>query len=185
LTSTQELIGQLTEQNVLLKGSIKVLGKAEVLMAKGQHCLVPKTSSVSEFIDLMMRSNEIIYTTASSGIYIEELFQILQIKNSIESTCRRFSSGRNLLDYLCLCSKTTAPDHWIIGLGANTEILQYASAGIELLSTLPLDIRHLTTYSMDALKHSEHLVLTQQFIHYVHLPQSMELLRKFGLNHNT
>ena len=80
MTSTQELIGQLTEQNILLKGSIKVLGKAEVLMAKGQHCLVPKTSSVSEFIDLMMRSNEIIYTTASSGIYIEKLFQILQIK---------------------------------------------------------------------------------------------------------
>jgi hypothetical protein len=80
VTSTQELIGQLTEQNILLKGSIKVLGKAEVLMANGQHCLVPKTSSVSEFIDLMMRSNEIIYTTASSGIYIEKLFQILQIK---------------------------------------------------------------------------------------------------------
>ena len=89
------------------------------------------------------------------------------------------------MDYLCLCSKTTVPDHWIIGLGANTEILQYASAGIELLSPLPLDIRHLTTYSMDALKHSEHLVLAQQFIHYVYHPQSMELLRKFDLSQNT
>ena len=68
LISTQELTGQLTEQNILLKGSTKGLGKTEVLMAKGQHCLVPKTYSVSEFIDLMMRSNEIIYTTASSGI---------------------------------------------------------------------------------------------------------------------
>ena len=183
--STQELIEQLTQQNILLKGSTKVLGKTEVVMAKGQNCLAPKISSVSEFIDLMMRSNEIIYTTASSGIYIDELFQILQIKNSIESKCKRFSTGRNLLDYLCLCSKTTAPDHWIIGLGANTEILQYASAGIELLSPLPLDIRHLTTYSMAALIHSEHLVVAQQFIHYVHLPQSMELLRKFGLNQNT
>ena len=68
LISTQELIGQLTEQNILFKGSTKGLGKTEVLMAKGQHCLAPKTSSVSEFIDLMMRSNKIIYTTAPSGI---------------------------------------------------------------------------------------------------------------------
>jgi len=33
LISTQELIGQLTEQNILLKGSTKVLDKTEVAMA--------------------------------------------------------------------------------------------------------------------------------------------------------
>ena len=132
------------------------------------------------FFKLMIRCDEILLTEGSSGLYVQSLFRDLEFKTSLEKKYKQFATGREMLTYLGQFCRHSNSNAWIVGLGANTEILQFESIGIKYLSGLPQELKHTTTYSIGMTTHTKRSDPANQFMNHLRLSQNWTLFKKSG-----
>lgn len=179
--TTQTLVHQLLEHGELIKNSVVYLGQSKVALCTYKSSPTEEVFTVDDFFKLMIRCDEILFTEGSSGLYVETLFQDLNLKSLLESKYKRFSKGSDMLIYLSQFSKTAHPSPWIVGLGANTEILQFENMGVKLLCDLPDKLKHTTAYSIGRTSKTQHSDLANQFMDHLHLQHNWDLFKKSGL----
>jgi molybdate transport system substrate-binding protein len=102
---------------------------------------VPKIATVDEFKQSVLSAEALVYNQASTGIYLEALFDRLGIGEQLKAKTTRYSDFAPVLDHV---SKGKGDE---IGLGATTVIIEGESKGLKFVGPLPEEIQNYTTYA--------------------------------------
>ena len=137
------------------------LGRVGVGLAVHDSCTLIAPQSTPQLIQALERATTVVYNRASSGHYVESLFDRLGLMPMMAPKTQRVLDGQALLK--CIAQE---PEHgqWVIGLGAVTEILEVKGWGVKLAGMLPAENQHLTSYQAMATPLSTPLPYVQAFI---------------------
>jgi molybdate transport system substrate-binding protein len=102
---------------------------------------LPKIATVNEFKESLLNAESIVYNQASTGTYLESLFDRLGINAQLKAKTTRYADFAAVRDHV---SRGKANE---IGLGATTVIIESASKGLQFVGPLPEEIQNYTTYA--------------------------------------
>ena len=100
----------------------------------------PEVASVDALKRSLLAADSIVYNTASSGIYLDKLFEKMGILEQLKPKTTRYPSGSEVMAHI---SKGKGNE---IGFGAITEIKAYEPKGVRLVGPLPAEVQNYTSY---------------------------------------
>jgi molybdate transport system substrate-binding protein len=101
---------------------------------------VPSIGSVEDFKTSLMNAESVVYNQASTGIYLEQLFERLGITKQLKPKTTRYPDAAPVLNHVSNAQGN------VIGLAATTVIKESESKGLKFVGPLPADIQNYTTY---------------------------------------
>jgi molybdate transport system substrate-binding protein len=101
----------------------------------------PDIATTASFKQSVLGAESIVYNTASTGLYLEKLFERLGIADEIKAKTTRYPNGERVMEHL-IHGKGNE-----IGFGAITEIKLFEPKGLKLVGPLPADVQNYTTYA--------------------------------------
>ena len=101
----------------------------------------PDIATTASFKQSVLGAEAIVYNTASTGLYLEKLFERLGIADEIKAKTTRYPNGERVMEHL-IHGKGNE-----IGFGAITEIKLFEPKGLKLVGPLPADLQNYTTYA--------------------------------------
>jgi molybdate transport system substrate-binding protein len=110
------------------------------LMVRGDAPL-PMIGTIEEFKQSLLTAKSVVYNQASTGIYLEKLFERLGIVEHLKTKTVRYPDAAAVLDHVC---KGKGDE---IGFGATTVIIEGESKGLKFVGPLPPEIQNYTTYA--------------------------------------
>lgn len=117
------------------------VGRIGVGVAVWGGAPLPKIGTVDEFKHSLLSAASVVYNQASTGIYLEGLFDRLGIGEELKAKTTRYPDFAAVLAHM---SKGRSNE---IGLGATTVILEAGSKGLQFVGPLPAEIQNYTTYA--------------------------------------
>jgi molybdate transport system substrate-binding protein len=100
----------------------------------------PDIASVDALKRSLLAADSVVYNTASSGIYLDKLFEKMGILEQLKPKTTRYPDGASVMEHV---SKGKGNE---IGFGAITEIRAYEPKGVKLVGPLPADVQNYTSY---------------------------------------
>ncbi len=100
----------------------------------------PDIASVDALKRTLLAADSVVYNTASSGIYLDKLFEKMGILDQLKPKTTRYPDGASVMEHV---SKGKGIE---IGFGAITEIKAYEPKGVKLVGPLPADVQNYTSY---------------------------------------
>jgi molybdate transport system substrate-binding protein len=122
---------------------------------------VPDISSADAIKKTVLDAESIVFNTASSGIYFEDLLKKMGIYDQIQSKTARYATGAEVMLHVI---KGKGKE---VGFGPITEILQYKDKGARLVGPLPAEIQNLTSYTAVAMSAGTQKDAANAFVKYV------------------
>ena len=136
---------------------------------------LPRIATTNDFKESLLSANSVVYNQASTGTYLETLFESLGIAASIRDKSTRYPDFAAVLDHI---SKGKISE---IGFGATTVIIENESHGVKFAGPLPGEIQNYTVYAAAVSAGSNAKELAQQFMHYLASPGAKSLLAAAGI----
>jgi molybdate transport system substrate-binding protein len=100
----------------------------------------PDIASVDALKRTLLAADSVVYNTASSGIYLDKLFEKMGILDQLKPKTTRYPGGSEVMVHI---SKGKGNE---IGFGAITEIKAYEPKGVRLVGPVPADVQNYTSY---------------------------------------
>jgi molybdate transport system substrate-binding protein len=100
----------------------------------------PNVATVDALKQALLAADSIVYNTASTGIYLDRLFDKLGVRDAIGPKTTRYPDGASVMEHVIRGSGR------VIGFGAITEIRMYEPKGLRLVGPLPADVQNYTAY---------------------------------------
>jgi molybdate transport system substrate-binding protein len=101
----------------------------------------PDIATSAAFKQIVLGADSIVYNTASTGLYLDKLFERLGIADAIKTKITRYPNGERVMEHL-IHGKGNE-----IGFGAITEIKLFEPKGLKLVGPLPAEVQNYTTYA--------------------------------------
>jgi molybdate transport system substrate-binding protein len=101
---------------------------------------VPDIASVDALKQALLAADSVVYNTASTGIYLDKLFDKMGILAQLKPKTTRYPDGAAVMEHV---SKGKGNE---IGFGAITEIKASEPKGVKLVGPLPADVQNYTSY---------------------------------------
>ena len=108
---------------------------------------LPKITTVDNFKQALLSAESVVYNQASTGIYLEKLFERLAIAEQLKSKTVRYPDAAAVLEHI---GKGKVGE---IGLGATTVIIEGVNKGLKFVGPLPPEIQNYTTYAAAVLNY--------------------------------
>jgi molybdate transport system substrate-binding protein len=135
------LLDELSTQGNAKSADRSTVGRIGVGVAVRDGAPLPNIATVDEFKQSLLDAESIVYNQASTGSYLESLFERLGISAQLKAKTTRYADFAAVRDHI---SKGRGNE---IGLGATTVIIESASKGLKLAGPLPAEIQNYTTYA--------------------------------------
>jgi molybdate transport system substrate-binding protein len=161
--------GQCAARQALTLGRIGV----GVFVRAGES--LPRLNDVDDFKRSLLGAESIVYNQASTGIYLDSLFESLGIAAAIRSKSTRY------LDFAAVLSHIVKGAGREIGLGATTVLIENESQGVKFAGPLPAEIQNYTVYGAAVLAGSERRATAREFMRYLGSSAAKELLYAAGI----
>jgi molybdate transport system substrate-binding protein len=158
--------GQASPQQRLTVGRIGV----GVMVKEGGR--LPKIATVEELKDSLLSAESLVYNQASTGIYLDGLFERLGIGDQLKAKTTRYPDAAAVLDHI---SKGEGDE---IGLGATTVIIEGQSRGLTFVGPLPEEIQNYTSYVAAAMTDS---TAALKFMRYLTSPEAKRVFASAGI----
>ncbi len=100
----------------------------------------PDIATIDSLKQALMAADSVVYNTASTGIYLDKLFEKMGILGQLKPKTTRYPDGATVMEHV---SKGKGNE---IGFGAITEIKTYEPKGVKLVGPLPADVQNYTSY---------------------------------------
>jgi molybdate transport system substrate-binding protein len=152
-----------------------MLGKVGAGIAVRAGGRVPDISSVEAIRQALMAADSIAFNKASTGVYIEALFDRLGLAQTLAAKIRRQDNGAGVMNHLI------AGTGYDIGFGAITEIIVFADKGVHLVGPLPDDIQNYTRYEAAVVHTSQHLDAARAYVAFLRSERGAQLLASCGI----
>ena len=108
----------------------------------------PDVSSVDAMKKALLGADSIVYNTASSGLYLDQLFAKMGILDQLKPKTTRYADGAAVMEHVIKGKGNE------IGFGAITEIKLYEAKGLKLVGPLPADVQNYTSYEAAMMTHA-------------------------------
>ena len=136
-----DLLDELPTQGNAKGADRNTVGRIGVGVAVRDGVPLPKIATVDEFKQSLLDAESIVYNQASTGSYLESLFERLGISAQLKAKTSRYADFAAVRDHI---RKGRGNE---IGLGATTVIIESATKGLKFVGPLPAEIQNYTTYA--------------------------------------
>jgi molybdate transport system substrate-binding protein len=136
---------------------------------------LPRLNDVDDFKRSLLAAESVVYNQASTGTYLESLFESLGIAAAIQSKSTRYPDFTAVLSHV---SKGTGRE---IGLGATTVIIENQSRGVKFAGSLPPEVQNYTVYAATVLAGSEGRATAREFMNYLASTAAKEIFYAAGI----
>jgi molybdate transport system substrate-binding protein len=136
-----DLLDELSTQGNAKGADRNTVGRIGVGVTVRDGAPLPKIATVDEFKQSLLDAESIVYNQASTGSYLENLFERLGISAQLKAKTSRYADFAAVRDHI---RKGRGNE---IGLGATTVIIESASKGLKFVGPLPAEIQNYTTYA--------------------------------------
>lgn len=135
----------------------------------------PPIATVEQLKKSLLVATSAVFNRASTGTYLENLFQRLGIGAELERKSIRYSDFAAVLDHI---SRGTNGE---IGFGATTVIAENAGAGVTFVGPLPAKIQNYTAYEAAVVQNGAANTAALQFRNYLESPPARSALMQAGM----
>lgn len=174
LVAPPELLDDLGKAGKLSAVEWVIIGRIGVGAMVKSMTPIPKLATVAEFKQSLLDAAAIVYNQASTGIYLDSLFQRLGIAAVLEAKITRYPDFAAVRDHI------GSGDGNHIGFGATTVIIENAGKGIAFAGALPAEIQNTTTYA--AAPTANACDNAANFLSYLATPAARAILRSVGID---
>jgi molybdate transport system substrate-binding protein len=122
-------------------GERVVVGRIGVGVMVRDGAPPPKIATVDELKQSLIGAESVVYNQASTGIYLESLFERLGIGAEVRTKTTRYPDAAAVIEHV---SRGKGKE---IGFGALAVIIEAREKGLRLAGPLPPDVQNYTTYA--------------------------------------
>lgn len=134
----------------------------------------PKIATVDEFKQSLLSAESVVYNQASTGIYLERLFERLGIVEQLKAKTTRYPDAAAVLEHI---RKGKGNE---IGLGATTVIIEGERKGLKFVGPLPPEIQNYTTYAA-TITETSLSDAAREFVRYLTGPAAQKAFAAAGI----
>jgi molybdate transport system substrate-binding protein len=161
--------GKISTQGHLLLGRV---GAGVVVRASAPNPDIATTEALKQ---AMLSADSIVYNTASTGLYLEKLFEKIGIAEQIKAKTTRYPNGEKVMDHVIKGSGKE------LGFGAITEIKLFEPKGLKLAGPLPADIQNYTSYGAALMTTATSADAAKAFLTYLATPEAKQTFTAAGI----
>ncbi|HEY3303339.1 MAG TPA: substrate-binding domain-containing protein [Candidatus Binatia bacterium] len=151
------------------------VGRVGIGMAVRAGAPAPKIATVDEFKQSLLNAESVVYNQASTGIYLERLFDRLGMAERIKVKTTRYPDFAAVRDHMTRSRRNE------VGLGATTVIVEAADKGLKLVGPLPAEIQNYTAYAATVASQASANRAETEFIRYLTTPAAKAILAAAGI----
>jgi molybdate transport system substrate-binding protein len=137
------------------------VGQIGVGVMVREGAALPKIGTVDDFKQSLLSAESIVYNQASTGIYLETLFDRLGIAEPLKTKTTRYPDAAAVLNHVSKGKRNE------IGLGAVTVIIEGESKGLNFVGPLPAEIQNYTAYAAIVVADAVAPDAAQEFVRYL------------------
>ena len=168
------LDGFLKDGKVAAEGRVPV-GKVGAGITIRANATAPNVATTDALKDAVLKADTLVFNTASTGIYLEKLFEKLGIAEQIKAKTTRYPNGEAVMEHVIKGKGNE------IGFGAITEIKLFEPKGLKLVGPLPADVQNYTNYSAVVLNTTTSPDLGKQFLAFLATPEAKQAFVSAGV----
>jgi molybdate transport system substrate-binding protein len=116
------------------------VARVGVGIAVRRGAAVPAVDTVNALKDALVRADSVVYNQASTGQYLDTLFERIGVLGQLKAKTTRYVSAAQVMEHVIRGKGNE------IGFGPITEIKDYGPKGLTFVAPLPADVQHYTTY---------------------------------------
>ena len=161
--------GRISTQGRLMLGRV---GAGVVVRASAPS---PDIANIEALKQAMLNADSIVYNTASSGLYLEKLFERIGIAEQIKAKTTRYPTGEDVMDHIIKGKGNE------LGFGAITEIKLFEPKGLKLVGPLPPDIQNYTSYGAALMINAPSVDAAKAFLTYLATPEAKQIFAAAGI----
>ena len=152
-----------------------MLGRIGVGVMVREDATLPQIATVDEFKEALLGAESLVYNQASTGTYLETLFDRLGIAAQLAAKPTRYPDFAAVLDHV---GKGNGRE---VGLGATTVIIENTGKGMTFAGPLPEEIQNYAAYECAVLTACNSIEAAQEFMRYLTLPEAKRQLKAAGI----
>jgi molybdate transport system substrate-binding protein len=133
-------IAQAAKDGKVEAGTRTPVGRVGVGVVVRGDAPAPAIDSVDALKATLLAADSIVYNQASTGLYLDKLFNDLGIADALKAKTTRYPDGAAVMEHV-LRGKGRE-----VGFGAITEIRMYEAKGLRLAGPLPAPVQNYTSY---------------------------------------
>ena len=152
-----------------------VIGRVGVGVAIRSGNFEPDIASLEQFKQSILGADSIVYNQASTGLYLETLFDLLGIGDQLKIRTTRYPTGAQVLEHVI------GGKGYEIGFGAITEIRLFERRGVKYIGPLPDQIQHRTAYVAGLMTEAPTADVAQDFLRFLGTPSAKAILAAAGI----
>lgn len=135
----------------------------------------PPIATIEQLKKSLLDARSVVFNRASTGMYLENLFQRLGIGAELERKSVRYPDFAGVLDHISRGANGE------IGFGATTVIVENAQHGVAFVGALPAEIQNYTAYEAAVVKNGTASTAALQFLDYLDSPPARSALAQSGM----
>ena len=168
-------LDELTKAGKVPPADRVTVGRIGVGVAVRASAATPKIATVDEFKQSLLDAESVVYNQASTGTYVESLFDRLGIAAQLKAKATRYPDFAAVLSHLCRGKGAE------IGLGATTVIIEGKDKGLKFVGPLPSAIQNYTTYAATVAAEDAARDAAGEFVRYLASPAARTALAAAGI----
>jgi molybdate transport system substrate-binding protein len=175
LIAPQQALRQQHDAGKVVADAQVELGKVGVGIVVRADAISPKVASAEELKAAVLGADSVIYNTASTGLYLERLFERLNVAEQVKPKATRPATGEAVM--LHVIGGTGRQ----IGFGAMTEIGLFVSKGLKLVGPLPAEIQNYTSYAAAMTTNASEREAARAMLAFLATTDAKQALRAAGI----
>ncbi len=168
-------LDQQTKDGKVVADGRVVVGKVGAGVVTRADLPSPDIATTAAFKQAVLGADSIVYNTASTGLYLEKLFERLGIADAIKAKTTRYPNGERVMEHL-IHGKGNE-----IGFGAITEIKLFEPKGLKLAGPLPAGVQNYTTYGAALMTGAPSPQAAKAFLVFLASPEAKQAFAAGGV----
>jgi len=152
-----------------------MLGKVGAGITVRKDAPSPKVATTEDLKAAVLAADGLVYNTASTGVYIERLFDRLGIAEQLKAKTARHANGEAVM--LHVINGTGMQ----IGFGAITEIKLFEAKGLSLVGPLPAEVQNYTAYAAALMTSAPEATAARSFMAFLASEDAKDAFRAAGI----
>jgi len=140
LISPPAAIEQAIKDGKVIAGTRVPVGRVGAGIIVRSSAAAPNVATVDALKQALLGADSVVYNTASTGLYLDRLFEKMGILGQLKPKSARYANGASVMEHVIKGKGNE------IGFGAITEIRMYETKGLKLVGPLPAEVQNYTSY---------------------------------------
>ena len=136
----------------------------------------PDIATLDRFKQSLLGADSIVYNQASTGLYLEKLFDLLGIGEQLKPKTTRYANAAQVLEHVIGGTGNE------IGFGAITEIKLFEPKGLRLVGPLPEQVQNSTAYAAGVMAEAPSVEVAREFVRYLGNPAAKATFTAAGID---